>query len=199
MTEAAGLRLYLIRHPTPAVPPGVCYGRSDIDLAVDPADVARNLSVTLPPLDEVHSSPLRRCRRLAGLLHPSPVFDTRLQEMDFGAWEGRCWEDIERTQIDAWAAQPFDFSPPRGESGRLVASRVIEFAGQFTHRKNGGNIAVVSHQGPLGILLAHLLGEGESSWLAHRFSFGAVIELRARPDLPRRFERFTHRLNQDQA
>lgn len=195
----ASLNLFLIRHPTPAVPPGVCYGSSDVDLVADPTVAARALTASLPALDRVHCSPLRRCLRLATLLHPTPTIDARLREMDFGRWEGRAWDDIGRAEIDAWAAQPFDFVPPGGESGRQVAARVLEFAGQFTHHNDGGNIAVVSHQGPLGILLAHLLGDGESSWLAHRFGFGAVVRLHARTGIPRRYALSSHRDDQDQA
>jgi alpha-ribazole phosphatase len=42
--------------------------------------------------------------------------DPRLRELHFGAWEGQPWADIERAQLDAWAADPFGFQMPAGES-----------------------------------------------------------------------------------
>lgn len=190
--------LFLIRHPAPAIAPGICYGRSDIGLLADPLAAARRLTAQLPGLDRVYSSPLQRCLRLARCLAPSPVTDTRLMEMDFGAWEGRSWDDIPRPDIDAWARQPLDFAPPGGESGRQVAARVIEFASEFIRRNDIGNIAVISHQGPLRILMAHLLGDGEALWLSRRFDFAAVTRLDALTDAPGRYRLAATRARQDQ-
>lgn len=182
-------RLYLIRHPAPAVAAGVCYGRLDVPTAEDPAVDAERLRKMLPPLDALYSSPLRRCRCLAELLHPAPNFDARLQEMHFGNWEGRPWDNVPRAELDAWARQVFDFTPPNGESARRMASRVLEFAALLGGQPvvdggaadNAVNIAVVAHQGPLRILTALLLGEGEERWLDRQFAYAAVTTLERHP------------------
>lgn len=195
------MRLYLIRHPAPAVAAGVCYGRLDVATAADPAPAAERLRAVLPPLDALYSSPLLRCRSLAELLHPAPRFDGRLQEMHFGSWEGQPWDSVPRAELDAWARQVFDFTPPGGESARQMADRVLEFAAFLgdqpaaagvTARRAAGctagfttrataNIAIVAHQGPLRILTARLLGEGEERWLNRQFAFAAVTTLERHP------------------
>jgi alpha-ribazole phosphatase len=183
------LRLYLIRHPAPAVAPGVCYGRLDVPTATDPESDAERLHKVLPPLDALYSSPLQRCRCLAELLHPAPIFDARLQEMHFGNWEGQPWENVPRPELDAWARQVFDFTPPDGESARQMAGRVLEFAALLGDQpaaarstaSSTGNIAVVAHQGPLRILTALLLGEGEERWLDRQFAYAAVTTLERHP------------------
>ena len=71
--------LYLIRHPRPLIAPGVCYGRLDV-AAEDPLPIAATLRALLPADAPVWSSPLQRCRLLAGHLHPQPRLDERLQE-----------------------------------------------------------------------------------------------------------------------
>src|SRR5205823_6648041 len=74
----------------------------------------------------VWTSPLRRCREvadeLARLLKAVLRIDDRLAEIDFGEWEGRGWNEIERrdrVRYEAWLASWRDVGPPGGES--LVA------------------------------------------------------------------------------
>ena len=97
---SASHTLYLIRHPRPLIAPGVCYGRLDV-AAEDPLPIAAALRALLPAGAPVWSSPLQRCRLLAGHLRPQPRLDERLQEIDFGDWEGQAWDDIPRQEINA--------------------------------------------------------------------------------------------------
>jgi len=71
------MELYLIRHPRPDVPPGTCYGRSDVGIIDDAAEVAARLKPHLPPTYQLHASPLQRARLLAEALG-EPTFDERL-------------------------------------------------------------------------------------------------------------------------
>ena len=131
------MRLILVRHPAPCIAPGICYGSSDI--AVDPAALANALTalpMQLPPdlgPDTImYTSPLRRCaalaRALALHLHAAPPLeDARLAEMDFGAWEGKPWDAIPRTEIDAWTNKLIDYAPGGGETVRQVATRIAAF------------------------------------------------------------------------
>lgn len=102
------MKLWLLRHAQPLVAPGICYGR--LDLAADAAataDCARRLALELPADIRVIASPLQRCAQLAqALLTLRPDLacqtDARLQEMDFGHWEGRAWQDIAPAELAAW-------------------------------------------------------------------------------------------------
>ena len=125
------MTLWLARHAQPLVAPGVCYGRSN--LAADAAATAQSaqaLAAALPHGVPVIVSPLQRCEQLAhALLGLRPDLtaktDARLQEMDFGRWEGRVWADIEPAQLKAWTD---DFAAYRaggtGESVQLFMARV---------------------------------------------------------------------------
>ena len=59
------MQLHLIRHPRPAIEPGICYGQSDIGLAESAVEVATRLKPLLPDAYTVHASPLLRARLLA--------------------------------------------------------------------------------------------------------------------------------------
>lgn len=166
------MRLYLIRHPRPAVAAGICYGRTDLDLAEDAAAVAEALRPQLPAGLPLFCSPLRRCRQLAAALHPAPVLDPRLLEMDFGAWEMQPWHVLERAALDAWAAQPLDFAPPGGESPAQLLQRVREF-----HAGLECDAIVVTHAGVIKALSGLLHGLPPAEWMGLSLPFGSVTVL----------------------
>lgn len=166
------MRLYLVRHPRPAVAEGICYGRTDLDLAEDAAAVAAVLRPQLPAGLPLFSSPLRRCRQLAAALHPAPVLDPRLLEMDFGAWEMRPWKALDRAALDAWAAQPLDFAPPGGESPAQLLQRAREFLAGLE-----SDAIVVTHAGVIKALSGLLYGLPPAEWIGLSFDYGSLIVL----------------------
>ena len=172
------MRVFLIRHPRPAVAPDVCYGATDLDLADDVSACAARLRPMLPAALHLFSSPLLRCRRLAEALHAAPRYDERLREMDFGAWEMRAWSEIPRTDLDAWAAAPLSYVPPRGESVHAVRERVIAFLGQYA-APGASDFAVVTHAGVMRIFAAQLQRLPEAAWLNLRFGYGEMTTLEA--------------------
>lgn len=119
------MQLHLIRHPRPAVEPGICYGQTDVGLAESATEVATRLRPLLPESFALHASPLARARLLAEALG-APTLDDRLKEIHFGEWEGRSFADI-GSAIDDWAADPLGFRAPGGESPREMAARVLHW------------------------------------------------------------------------
>ncbi len=124
------LSLWLARHAAPLIAPGHCYGQLDIpaDTAATQA-AAQALAQALPQRVLVWHSPLQRCAQLAHALQalrPDTISqpDVRLQEMNFGAWEGRRWDDIPRHEIDAWVADFAQYRPGGGESLQTMLLRV---------------------------------------------------------------------------
>lgn len=152
------MSMLLVRHLPTDLPPGLCYGRLDPPpgAAADPAALLETLQVWrgLP----IWSSPSRRCQDLAaflaGALDARLRLEPRLQELDFGAWEGRPWDEVPREALDAWATDPWGFAPPGGESGAALVARMR----QLLHDLPPAAI-LVSHGGPLKVLAALLRGE----------------------------------------
>jgi alpha-ribazole phosphatase len=164
--------LHLIRHPRPLVAPGICYGRLDLP-ADDPPAVAAALRGELPPGLPVWSSPLQRCRVLAGLLHAAPAIDARLMEMDFGDWEGRPWDSIPRAELDAWAADIADYAPPGGESPRQLQQRVLAFVATLAVAE----AVLVTHAGVIRSLHAYVSGRPIADCLDVRPAYGSRTRL----------------------
>jgi alpha-ribazole phosphatase len=156
------MKIVLIRHPAPLIDPGICYGRLKVKLhPAASTDVARlAVDPALRGISRIWSSPAERCRCVADTIAASTnavlTIDDRLQELDFGDWEGRAWDAVDRADLDRWAAAPLAFAPPRGESGAAIVSRVRAFHDDL--RRDQSDCVVVSHGGPLKILAALLDG-----------------------------------------
>lgn len=166
------MRLFLIRHPRPLGGDGRCYGRTDLPLAEEAAACAARLRPLLPAGAPVFASPLQRCRLLAAALHPAPEYDGRLREVDFGRWEMRAWQDIERTALDQWAADPLDYAAHGGESVATLRRRVVECVQEIAARH--AEAVLVVHAGPMKVLAAEWADLAPAEWLGLSFDYGTV-------------------------
>lgn len=173
--------LTLVRHTTPLVERGICYGQLDLDVAQNfsaEAGTARNR--ILPP-DLIIASPLLRTRKLGKFLADEfgceLRHDARLMEMHFGDWEGRAWNDIARAEIEAWSADVQNFAPPNGESAQQMILRV-EAMLQDLALLPQQNIVLVAHGGSIRAVLAQLAGIPLAHTLGWQIDYGAVIVVR---------------------
>ncbi|MCA6215756.1 histidine phosphatase family protein [Ideonella sp. B7] len=168
------MALILARHTRVDLPAGTCYGQADVPL-LQPHDppfdgVGQRLGALLARIGDgtrvaqVVSSPLRRARLLAehlsrGLGQPTAT-DPRWMELDFGAWEGRRWDDIPRAESDPWAEDTLHRAPPGGETQNALIARV-QAALAALHApasRPGEAVLVVAHAGPLRVALAAAQG-----------------------------------------
>ncbi|HMP94845.1 MAG TPA: histidine phosphatase family protein, partial [Phnomibacter sp.] len=110
--------LYLIRHTSLHIAPGICYGQSNIPLANSFGQEAAAVLAQLPahiPFTII-SSPLQRCTALAQYLaqatHAPWHTDTRLLELHFGQWEMQAWDNLPRHQTQPWMDDFVHTAPP---------------------------------------------------------------------------------------
>ena len=100
------------------------------------------------------------------------MFDERLREFDFGAWEGVPWDNIPRSELDAWATDFFHARPHGGESVRMLHERVG--AAIADYRRSGASHVVVTHA---GVIKAALARAGHPDGWKAVVGFGASIRL----------------------
>ncbi|MDE2455376.1 MAG: histidine phosphatase family protein [Burkholderiales bacterium] len=152
--------LTLLRHPRPDAPDGLCYGRTDLEaLALDEQRLFDELAATLTP-QRLVSSPALRCRGIAERLgrhwQRTCEIEPRLQEIDFGRWEGLAWERVPRHELEAWARRPLDHEPGGGESLRRMERRLRAWAADAAALRM--DLLAVTHAGPMRLLAT--LGRG---------------------------------------
>jgi len=174
------MELYLVRHTTPAIQPGICYGHAELDLHDDAeaeiATVRAKLADVAPAA--FYTSPLLRCRRLAAALPWGEAQqDDRLKEMHFGDWELQRWDAIPREIFDYWATRFVEHAPPGGESFRDLYTRASSFFAEAAERHPGTTVVAVTHAGIIRALLAHALKLPLENVPGFHLDFGGVTKL----------------------
>lgn len=148
-----------IRHSSLAVPRGVCYGFSNIDVShnfkkeVD--QLKHNLGHFVPDL--VISSPLQRCVKLAVTTFDiEPQINSNLKEVNYGDWEGKTWKEINVKGNNLWMYENVNNKPPNGESFQELQHRIINEL-QPILNSTAAKVAVVCHGGVIRAVLSHLM------------------------------------------
>ena len=157
-------RLLLIRHAEPDEDArGRCYGRLDVGLSPTGIASAERLAESLRPvqLDAVYVSPRLRAVQTATALGGNRTVDDRLRELDFGQFEGRTYDEIEREQPEffrSWMETPTLVRFPGGESYAELRERVAAAVDEIVAANDGRTVALVSHGGVIRAALAVALG-----------------------------------------
>lgn len=145
------MELYLIRHTTPAVDKGICYGQSDIPLKETFEEEWLTLKQHLPStVNAIYTSPYTRCNSLAVKIgeHINCVVykDERLAELNFGVWEMKLWSEIDRAESDHWMEDYEQRRCPGGESYNDLILRVKNFLSELQSTSNDA-VIIVTHGG----------------------------------------------------
>jgi len=148
------MEVYLVRHTTPIVAKGVCYGQTDLDVATTfEEEVMVTLSNLPDQFDMVYTSPLKRCRQLAERIDENCILENRLMELNFGDWEMKKWDDIPLKEIQPWFDNYVDNPALNGESFMDLFNRTHEFLDEIKqhHLKR---VAIVAHAGVIRTVLS---------------------------------------------
>ncbi len=170
------MRLILVRHPKPLCVSGICYGRLDLECEPGAVDAAVARLRELAVVARVFSSPARRARDLAARLSTDAVVDPRLQELDFGDWEGRRWQDLGREAIKAWHMGLPDSAPPNGETLSAMSARCDSWLKSLQPGQSPA--LAITHAGPIRVIQALLRGEPLLTYFTTAIPFGEPLELK---------------------
>jgi broad specificity phosphatase PhoE len=112
----------------------------------------------------VVTSPLQRCRVFAEHCAtrcniPLHVV-SNLQEVDFGAWEGRLLKEVWRSDaqtVSRYYDDPGTVTPPGGEATAVAQERVVAAWQALMRECAGLHLLLVGHGGVIRLLLSHIL------------------------------------------
>lgn len=177
------MEVYLIRHTTPNIQKGLCYGQSDLDITETFAQEAECILPHLPRhIAHVYSSPLQRCRKLAEYLFPDHkiMLEDRLKEINCGEWEMKLWDEIEPEYLKHWMDDFVNTSIPGGESYVQLYDRVVSF---FETLPRQGAIALVAHGGVIRSILSYVEKVAlHDSFNVFSLRYGCVVRLHLQND-----------------
>jgi alpha-ribazole phosphatase len=176
------MKLTLVRHTRVAVAPGTCYGRSDVPVAASFSEEFTQLRTRLSWAPTViWSSPATRCLQLAqawAAPHTALHVDARLQELHFGEWEGKRWDDFDSLTSRAWALDPWNLRPPGGETAHEMWLRIGSLRDQAHRLEADARLLVVTHAGVIRMWCAMHAGQPPGpSVLAREVGYGLTWEL----------------------
>ncbi|HLP39593.1 alpha-ribazole phosphatase [Lacibacter sp.] len=176
--------IYLIRHTTPAVEKGTCYGQADLDVTESFYEEAAMIKEYLPTsIKSVYASPLQRCSKLAQHLFPSHniSFHDDLKEINCGEWELRKWDDIPQEIVMPWMNDFVNVRIPGGESYLDLFARTTTIFQKIAEKKE--RAAIVSHGGVLRSILSHLTNTALiDSFNVFKLQYGCVVKLYLQDD-----------------
>ncbi len=147
-------------------------GTDDQPLAPEGMELARSRAGKMPAVGALWVSPMLRCRQTAELLFPGmpQIVVPELRECDFGAFEGKTWDELESDPLyRRWVAGE-DVTPPGGESRRAGGERALTGIRGVVEQANRMGITragVVTHGGIMMSVLS-ICGEpkrGFYDWL----------------------------------
>jgi alpha-ribazole phosphatase len=180
-------RLLLVRHGSTAWNAQSRYqGRSDISLNEDGREQVKLLAERLrtEEIDAFYASDLRRAWETAEAIaahHDLPIHAApRLQEIGFGAWEGKTHEQIKEDDpesLDRWYDDPIHASPPGGETLKEVTRRVEAAYQGVMDRHPEETVLIAAHGGTLRVLLCLALGVPPQKYWQFRFDVASLSEL----------------------
>lgn len=173
MTKAAAKPslMYLVRHGATdhnvARPPRLQGCRTDPPLSeagLRQAQATADLLVAYE-IDAVYASPLLRSRQTAEIVAAPHGLNVdqldEIIEVDVGDWEGRSWDEIERTDCEAYRLfmeDPGSHPYLGGESFGQVQERVVPAFEQLLAQHPGAQIVLAGHNIVNRTYLAFLLG-----------------------------------------
>jgi alpha-ribazole phosphatase len=178
------MEIYLVRHTTPAVEKGVCYGQTDLDVTETFIAEANIIKEILPiNIQHIYSSPLQRCSKLATHLFPDKTieFHSDLMEINCGIWEMKKWNEIPKEHIDPWMEDFVNIRTPQGENYVDLYERVCSTFNSIIATPLPA--AIVAHGGVIRSILSHITNTPLiDSFKAFTLHYGCVVKIELNND-----------------
>lgn len=176
----------LLRHGETALTPEKRFsgsGGSDPELSAAGRHQAECIARSLAArgtVEEIVSSPLRRCRETAAAVAARLGLEVRieegLREADFGAWEGLTFAEVRERygpDLDAWLGSA-KAAPTGGESFAEATRRVSATRDRLTTRYAGRTVLLVTHVTPIKTLIRLALGAPPEAMFRMELSAASV-------------------------
>ena len=172
------MEVYLIRHTTPLIEKGICYGQSDIALAESFRSEASQLLQQIPEeIDAVYSSSSSRCYKLARLVKSDQlIIDNRLLELNFGDWEMKNWDEINKEDLDKWMKDFVNVRVSNGENFIDLSNRVNNFIDDLTLR-NYKKVVIVSHAGVIRSFMSKVYEKPLEKAFEIKVEYSSIIKI----------------------
>lgn len=168
-------KILLVRHGhVEGIKPERFRGRADLALTgrglAEAQAVARRIASAWRPV-KIYTSPMQRCvetgRTIARACGIEAEVIDHLNDIDYGAWQFRSYEEIEKADPElfaAWFATPHLVRFPNGESLQDMVARTADALRLVLNRHVDGTVVLVGHTSVNRALLVQLLDQPLSAY-----------------------------------
>lgn len=165
-------------------------GVSDIELNTEGVRQVKKLRDRLAEekIAAIYSSDLKRAMVTAELIASGRGVEIitcpELRECNYGVAEGLTFEEIGRHYPELWESIvnfSLELNFPGGESFEGFIGRAIKFLDRLKKHTEEQTILIVSHGGPLRVLVCDLLGIDQSHWPQIRFDNASLSIVETNP------------------
>jgi broad specificity phosphatase PhoE len=168
-------KILLVRHgDVEGIKPERFRGRAELPLTdrgvSEARAVARRIASAWRPV-QVYTSPLQRCVETGRVIAKACKIDSEaidhLDDIDYGAWQFRSYEEIERAdpqRFAAWFATPHLVRFPNGESLQDIVARTGDALRFVLDRHVEDTVVLVGHTSVNRALLVQLLDQPLSAY-----------------------------------
>ncbi len=179
------MEIILIRHTSVSNPKKLCYGDTEMPLSSNFYEEAASIKLSLQDYipDQVFCSCTERTQALASYLEfQNPIIEARLNEINFGAWEQKPWDEIPPQELNLWMYNYLYQKPPSGENYYEVENRILDFLKdlQKAALENLNKVVIITHAGPIRCLLSHFLSVPPCSIMGWKISEGGLWKIKWR-------------------
>lgn len=164
----ASMNFYFVRHgETDENVKKTYYGATDVSLNIRGIEQCLKLQHKLKDVkfDKIYCSERLRAREtaemVAGESKESIVYDERINELNFGVFEGKTYEEIKSLypeECKEWEQQWKEFCPKGGESYLMFYHRIKNFMEEIKEL-SAENVLIVTHGGVIRSVYAYILNE----------------------------------------
>jgi alpha-ribazole phosphatase len=167
-------------------------GHKDVELNVNGQEQAERLRDRLAAerIDFIYSSDLKRAWLTAQVIasrHQLEVVAcSELREINYGSCDGFTFEEIKRSYPDVaglCADWSLELEFPDGESVAQLTERVSRFLDRLKQHAPEQTVLIVSHGGPLRLLICSLLGIELRHWRQIRLDLASLSIVDTYPEI----------------
>lgn len=178
-------RFLLVRHATCAQTDSILLGRS-LDPPLDARGraqaraLARQLRGEAPAW--IESSPRKRARQtahtIAAAMRREVHIAPELDELDFGAWSGRSFADLEREpEWRLWNRERGSTQTPAGITMAKVQQALANHLAKLAHAHPDASVLLVTHAELIRALLMHTLHAPVDHWALYQIPPASVTRI----------------------
>ncbi len=147
------------------------YGKLDVGLNEKGEEQSYKVGELLKDIEfnKIYISDRKRTRETAEIILERNKFyekekniiykDERINEIDFGIFEGKSYEEIGSLypkEQEKWEKDWKNFAPPKGESAVVFYNRVENFM-KHIQKEEDGNYLIVTHGGVIRMIYSYIL------------------------------------------